>query len=157
MNPNKSLTERRGLIAGIILLGMAAVWASPQSAAPQAVGQSTAGQQKQLDRLNQLEERLQSDRDALQQAVNQHGWDSDEADQAQEALASDRTEYRKFRRSMRAAGMDLPSNSEFRGNETPGGGPGSPRAHHHGCCWQEQDEYCCHQYDDAYCCRGRGR
>ena len=159
MNCSKSVSHRTGLILGTILLGIAALWAGAQSAPPQAVSQPAASPQKQLDRLRQLDEQLQNDRDALQQAVDRHGSDSDEADRAEEVLARDRAEYRKLRRSLDSAGVDLPPSSEFCcGNDVRMTGPGSARtrgyAHHCGHCWQEHDGYCCHQQDDAYCCRG---
>ncbi len=162
MNTKKSLSHRTGLILSAILLGMAAVWTSAQSTPPQAVGQSAAGQKEQLDRLKQLDERLQNDRIALQRAVDQYGWDSDEADRAEEALARDRTEYRRLRRSLQSAGLDVPPRSEFCcGNDVRVTDPGSIRtracAHRCGHCWQGHGEYCCHQHDDAYCCGGRGK
>ena len=162
MNPSKSLVQRTGLILGTILLGAAVVWAGAQSSLPQAVGQTPADQEKQLDHLKQLGERLQNDRNAWEQAVDQHGWDSDEADRAEEVLVRDRTEYRKLRRSLQSVGVDLPPRSEFCcGNDVRVADPNSPRtrgcARHCGHCWQDHSDYCCHQHDDAYCCDARGK
>ncbi len=96
-------------------LGLAvliAVWATPaavgQSADPQPAPQVTAEQQKQLDQLKQLEERLRKDRDAMHAAITEYGWDSDQTDQAREQLFQDRQEYRKLRRSLRPQGVAVP-------------------------------------------------
>lgn len=127
-----------GLVAGIIVFGIAVVWAGGQAAAPQAGAQPTADQQKQLDQLKQLDEQLQKDRDALHQAITQHGWDSDQVDSAQENLFRDREQYRKLRRSLRAAGVAVPEPSGFgpgMGGPGPGGRRGQGRAGGpHGYC-----------------------
>lgn len=120
MNHTNRLATKLAMPLGGVLLGIAVVWASAQSPAPQATPKVTSEQQKQLDRLNQLDEQLQKDRDALHQAVTQYGWDSDQVDTAQEKLFRDREEYRKLRRSLRAAGVAVPPASGF------GPGPGAP-------------------------------
>ena len=153
MNSIEPWIRRKGCILGILVLGTAAVLASARWAAPQAGAQLTIDQQKQLDRLKQLDEQLQKDRDAVHQAITQHGWDSDQVDAAHEQLSQDRTEYRKLRRSLQQAGVAVPPPTGF----GPGGmgagkgmGPGrgmrSGRGDccgrgHHGC--QECDCPCC--------------
>jgi hypothetical protein len=116
--------SKLGLLLAIALLGIAAVWGSAQSDAPQATPKPTVEQQKQLDRLRQLGEQLQKDRDALHQAITQHGWESDEVDAAEDGLFRDREEYRKLRRSLRAAGVTVPPASGF-GPGTGAPGPGA--------------------------------
>lgn len=95
-----------------------------QSPTAQPAQKLTADQQKQLDQLHQLEEQLQKDRDAVHAAIGQYGWDSDQVDTAQEQLVRDRTEYRKLRRSLRAAGVPVSPPSGFASDS---GGP-RPRA-----------------------------
>lgn len=125
MNYMKRLTPNFAVLLGGVLLGIAVVWASAQSSAPQTTSKVTADQQKQLDQLKQLDEQLQKDRDALHQAITQHGWDSDQVDAAQENLFRNREEYRKLRRSLRAAGVAVPPPSGFGpGMGGPGGGGG---------------------------------
>jgi hypothetical protein len=78
-------------------------------------------------RLNQLDEQLQKDRHTLHQAITQRGWDSEQVDVAQENLFRDREEYRKLRRSLRAAGVAVPPISGFgpgMGAPGPGVAPG---------------------------------
>jgi hypothetical protein len=80
---------------------------------PQTNPNLTAEQKNQLTRLSQLEERLQKSRDALHAAINQYGWESDEADVAREKLIADRVEYRNLRRSLRASGVAVPAPSGY--------------------------------------------
>ncbi len=131
MNDTSRLTPKFAVLLGAVLLGIAVVWASAHSPAPQAPPKVTSEQQKQLDRVKQLDEQLQKDRDALHQAINQYGWDSDQVDAAQENLFRNREEYRKLRRSLRAAGVTVPPASGFGpgmggpgGGGRPGRGPG---------------------------------
>jgi hypothetical protein len=105
--------SKLGLLLAMASLGIAVVWGSAQSAAPQATPKATAEQQKQLDRLNQLDEQLRKDRGSLHQAITQYGWDSEQVDAAHESLFRDREEYRKLRRSLRAAGVAVPPASGF--------------------------------------------
>jgi uncharacterized protein YlxW (UPF0749 family) len=122
--------------------------ASAQSKPSPAAAQVTAEQQKQIDRLKQLSEQLQKDRDAVHQAISEYGVDSEQADAAQERLIQDRQEYRNLKRSLRTAGVAVP---ETAGPGLATGGPGDrPGRHcqkghgHHGCC------------GDGECCRGQG-
>jgi DNA repair exonuclease SbcCD ATPase subunit len=71
----------------------------------------TPEQQKQLDRLEQLEDQLEDDRAALEDAIVRFGWDSDEADEAENRLSQNRMEYRKLRRALRQAGGAIPSSA----------------------------------------------
>ena len=130
--------SKLGLLLAMAVLGIAAVWGTAQSAAPQTAPKPTAEQQKQLDRLKQLDEQLRKDRDALHQAISQYGWESDQVDAAQESLFRDREEYRKVRRSLRTAGVPVPPTSGFGpGMGAPGaGGPpgrGFGGGPHHDC------------------------
>jgi len=123
MHCSRRLIPKLGPILGVALLGVAAVWASAQSAAPPATPKPTGERQRQLDRLNQLDDQLQKDRDTLHQAITQYGWDSEQVDAAQENLFREREEYRKLRRSLRAAGVDIPATSGFGpGMSAPGRG-----------------------------------
>jgi len=70
-------------------------------------------QQKQLDRLEKLEDQLEDDRAALQDAITRFGWDSDQVDEAENQLSQNRMEYRKLRRSLRQAGVAIPSPAGF--------------------------------------------
>lgn len=120
--------------------------ASAQTTAPQAKSPVSAEQQKNLDHLKQLSEQLQKDRDAVDAAVNQHGWDSDEADVAQQRLMQDRQEYRSLKRSLRSAGVDIPADATgscacCQGNCC--GHSGSHGHGHHGCCGGHHDDGCC--------------
>jgi len=133
----------------IIILGVALSFGSAlsllaQSAPPdpQAGAKLTAEQQSQLKRLAQLEEQLQKSRLALHAAINEYGWESDQADDAREKLVNDRAEYRKLRRSLVASGVTVPPPSGL----GAGGPDGRPSArggrgyggryghHHHGHC-----------------------
>lgn len=125
------------LLAAFVIASVSLDRASAQTNAPQAKSTVSAEQQKNLDHLKQLSEQIQKDRDTVDAAVNQHGWDSDEADAAQQRLIQDHQEYRSLKRSLQAAGVDIP---------TDAGGPcaccqnnccghsGSHGHGHHGCC-----------------------
>jgi len=52
-------------------------WLAHRQKAPQTNTSVSAEQQKNLDHLKQLGEQLQRDRDAVQSAMTQCGWDSD--------------------------------------------------------------------------------
>jgi hypothetical protein len=131
------------LLGGAMLVALTVAAAQSSSANPQAAPQATAEQQKQLDQLNQLQEQLQKDRDAVHAAITQYGWDSDQTDAAREQLFRDRAEHRKLRRSLRSAGVAVPppagmGQRAFRpghGRNCPGCGPGYFRGRgcrHHG-------------------------
>lgn len=90
------------LLGGAMLVALTVAAAQSSSANPPAAPQVTAEQQKQLD---QLQEQLQKDRDAVHAAITQYGWDSNQTDAAREQLFRDRAEYRKVRRSLRFAGV----------------------------------------------------
>jgi hypothetical protein len=141
----------------VLLAGVMAPDAFAQSAGAQRLS-LTPEQQKQLDRLGQLEDQLEGDRAALQDAIIRFGWDSDQVDEAQNRLSQDRMEYRRLRRALRQAGVAIPPPAGF----GPGGmGAGRrsrasrwARAHSHHCgqgyrhC-HHSDEYC----DDCPGCR----
>ncbi|HUK90506.1 MAG TPA: hypothetical protein VLZ81_08925 [Blastocatellia bacterium] len=135
------------VIVSLILGGLLTAWAwgkpAPQAAGPQAV----AGQQQQLDRLKQLEDKLSKDRQSLHLAAAQSGWDSDQADLAQEQLFQDREEYRKLRRALRREGVAVPP-PYGAGADATGGHPSSrsPSAGSHGMCAH------CPSMDDCSCC-----
>jgi hypothetical protein len=131
------------LLGGAMLVALTVAAAQSSSANPPAAPQVTAEQQKQLDQLNQLQEQLPKDRDAVHAAITQYGWDSDQTDAAQEQLFRDRAEHRKLRRSLRSAGVAVPppagmGQRAFRpghGRNCPGCGPGYFRGRgcrHHG-------------------------
>jgi len=109
--------------------------------------QLTAGQQQQVGRLHELEEQVSRDRQALRQAAVQNGWDSDQADLAQEQLFRDREAYRKLRRTLRAAGVAVPP-PYGAGTGATGGRPSakSPSSGPHGMCAD------CSSMDDCSCC-----
>ncbi|MGO9271105.1 MAG: hypothetical protein ACLQOO_12755 [Terriglobia bacterium] len=135
------------VILSLILGGLITAWAwgkpAPQAAGPQA----TAEQQQQLGRLKQLEEQLPKDRQALHQAAAQSGWDSDQADIAQEQLFRDREEYRKLRRTLRAAGVAVPPPyGAGTGNKGRSPSANPPSAESHGMCAD------CPSMDDCSCC-----
>ncbi len=119
MNREKSLALVAALV-GAIMLASSAV-SQPGLTEQQAVPKPGVEQQRQLERHKQLDEQVQKDRDALDAAVDRYGWDSDEADAAQEQLLRDRREYRKVRGSLQAAGVPVPSPAD------PGQGLGGPR------------------------------
>jgi len=135
------------VILSLILGGLITAWAwgkpAPQAAGPQV----TAEQQQQLGRLKELEVQLPKDRQALHQAAAQSGWDSDQADIAQEQLFRDREQYRKLRRTLAAAGVAVPP-PYGAGAGTKGGHPSthSSSAGSHGMCAD------CRSMDDCTCC-----
>jgi len=110
------------LAAFLVMASGAGSSASGQAGNTQPALKVTPEQQKQLDQLNQLEEQLQKDRDAMHNAITQYGWDSDQTDAAQEQLVRDRAEYRTLRRSLRFAGVPVPPPTGM------GAGPGGNRA-----------------------------
>jgi hypothetical protein len=57
-------------------------------------------------------------------AITQHGWDSDQTDAARNQLFSDRQEYRKIRRSLRAAGVAVPPSAGMAWRARPDRGRG---------------------------------
>jgi hypothetical protein len=128
--------------------------AEPQASQPQL----GAEQQKQLDNLKQLEGELEEARAAMHAAINEYGWDSNQADEAQENLLRLRQEYRKQRRALRQAGVPVPppgvqGRTGFRpgpdgwrgrgprGQGWSGRGPGGGYGHHHG--WGHHGCPCC--------------
>ena len=134
--------KARTLWMVMVSLGVALLVGQPtsmlaQSAdpAPQSGAKITAEQKAQVNRLAQLEDQLQKSRTALHAAINEYGWDSDQADDAREKLVSDRAEYRNLRRSLRAAGVAVPPPSGL-GAGSPGSGPGRGagrwQGRHHG-------------------------
>jgi hypothetical protein len=135
------------VILSLILGGLITEWgwgkAAPQAAGPQA----RAGQHQQLGRLKELEEQLPKDRQALHQAAAQSGWDSDQADVAQEQLFRDREEYRQLRRALGTAGVAV-TPPYGAGAGTKGGhpSPNPPSAGSHGMCAD------CPSMDDCSCC-----
>ena len=112
------------ILGGTMLVALTVAAAQSSSVNPQAAQQVTAEQRRQLDQLNQLQERLEKDRDAVHAAITQYGWDSDQTDAAQDQLSRDRTEYRKLRRSLRATGVAVPPPT---GMGMRAGGPGGDR------------------------------
>ena len=131
------------LVLGALITAWA--WGAP---APQAAGpQVTAEQQQQLGRLKELEEQLPKDRQAFHQAAAQSGSDSDQADVAQEQLFRDREEYRKLRRTLRAARVAVPPPYDA-GTGTKGGrlSAGPRPAGSHGMCAD------CPSMADCSCC-----
>ncbi len=144
---NKRFSRKlTALLGGAMLVTLTVAAAQSSSANPPAAPQVSAEQQNQLDQLNQLEEQLQKDRDAVHAAITQYGWDSDQTDAARERLFRDRAEYRKVRRSLRYAGVAVPppagvGQRAFRrgpGRNCPGCGPkygrGQGRRHHGRMC-----------------------
>ncbi len=120
--------------------------ASAQTNAPQAKSAVSGEHQKNLDHLKQLGEQLQKDRDAVDAAVNQHGWDSDEADAAQQRLIQDRQEYRNLKRSLQSAGVDIPADAAGPCaccQDNCCGHSGTHGHGHHGCCGGHHDDGCC--------------
>lgn len=130
----RPLTWKLTVILGGAILVVAWAVAGAQSPLPdpQSASQVTAGQQKQLDELTKLDQQLQKDRDAVHAAIAQYGWDSDQTDAAQDQLVRDRDEYRKLRRSLRAAGVAGPAATGMgmrggAGGYGPGRGAGGMR------------------------------
>ena len=110
------------LAAFLVMVSGAGSSASGQAENTPPAVNVTPEQQKQLDQLNQREAQLQNDRDAMHSAITQYGWDSEQADAAQDQLVRDRMEYRKLRRSLRSAGVPVPPPTGM------GAGPGDNRA-----------------------------
>ena len=121
MNRIKLLKLAATLGAVLFVAGWAAGQTPSQSADPQPAQKPSAEQQKQLDHLKQLEDQLRKDREAVHAAITQHGWDSDQTDAARDQLFRDRQEYRKTRRSLRAAGLDVPPPAGLAWRVRPGG------------------------------------
>ena len=109
MNRIRLLSVVATIATVLLLAGWTAAGNPAQSDATQTPAQATTAQQKQLDRLKQLEDQLQKDRAAVHEAIDKHGWDSDQTDAAQEQLFRDRAEYRQLRRALRAAGVAVPA------------------------------------------------
>jgi hypothetical protein len=107
MKRTSTLILVAALGVALLMVSRTAPEAWGQSADPQSVPQLSAEQQ--LDQLKLLEQQLQKDRAAVHAAIAQAGWDSDQVDAARGQLFRDRTEYRKLRRSLRAAGVPLPT------------------------------------------------
>ena len=101
------------LLAALATFSTLMLRAQVKSADPQASSNLTAEQTDQLTRLNQLEEQLQKSRTALHATINEYGWESDQADAARAKLFTDRAEYRKLRRSLRASGVAVPPPSGY--------------------------------------------
>lgn len=142
-----------------ILFGISPIYAIPhaQTNTAESSGAVTADQQKQLNRLQQLNEQMQKDREAVRSAVAKYGGDSDEADAAQQRLLQDRQEYRGLRRSLQQAGVSVPPDATSTGM----GNQGNQRGHcghhgdgHHGCCGGNSH---CAEHDNDCCCGGNGR
>jgi len=124
---------------------------------PDALGQSPVAQrlslspeqQKQLDRLEQLEDQLEDDRAALQDAIARFGWDSDQVDEAENQLSQNRVEYRKLRRSLRQAGVAIPSPARF-----GQAGMGASRGTGAGRWGRGHCHHCGQGYRHCHHCRG---
>jgi hypothetical protein len=132
------------MVLGIVLVigGAIGLYAQDARPSPQDSAKLTAEQKGQVERLAQLEDQLQKSREALHAAINEYGWESDQADDAREKLVNDRAEYRKLRRSLVASGMAVPPPSGL-GAGGPDGRPsdrggrgygGRYGRHHHGHC-----------------------
>lgn len=145
------------LLAAFVIAAGSLDSAGAQTNAPQTKSTISATQQKNLDHLKQLSEQLQKDRDAVDAAVNQDGWDGDEADAAQQRLIQDRQEYRSLRRSLQAAGVAIPTDAGGPGaccQNNCCGHSGSHGHGHHGCCGGSNN---CAEHHDGGCCGGRGQ
>jgi len=122
-----------------------------QTTAPPANKTISLDQQKQLDQLQQLNDQLQKDRDAVHAAAAQYGWDSNETDAAQQRLFQDRQQYRTLRRSLQQAGVSVSSDAPPPNtNTTTQSADCSHCGHHahHGCCGNgghcaDHDSHCC--------------
>jgi hypothetical protein len=161
MNGNqlKSLGGRLFLsfVAALVISACALDLVSAQTKLPQTNTSVSAEQQKNLDHLKQLGEQLQRDRDAVHSAATQYGWDSDQADVAQQRLLQDRQEYRNLRRSLQSSGVEIPANPiepSTDGRNQCAGHCGSHGHGHHGCCGGAND---CSGHHDNGCCDGGGR
>ncbi len=149
------------LLAAFVITTFSMDRVSAQTNTPQAKSTASAEQQKNLDHLKQLNEQLQKDRDAVDAAVNQHGWDSDEVDAAQQRLFQDRQEYRSLRRSLQSAGVAIPADAvgpcmgPCMGCQNNCSGHCGSHGHgHHGCCGGSND---CSGHHDNGCSGGRDR
>jgi len=109
MNRTRLLSWAMTFAAVLILASWAGASTEAESQKLTTAPQVTPEQQKQLDQLAQLEQQLAKNRAAVREAIAQYGVDSDQADAAQEQLFRDRTEDRKLRRSLRAAGVPVPA------------------------------------------------
>lgn len=145
-------------LLAVVLAMLATLCFAISSARPQTPSGSsvTIEQQRQLDRLNQLSEQLRKDRDAVDAAAGTYGWDSNEADAAQQRLFQDRQQYRSLRRSLEVAGVSVPPDAGSGGKSNQA--TQSPRccSHghgHHGCCDGGHD---CRGNGEDHCCHGRG-
>lgn len=121
----------RPLFVALATAAVLAGWTAAKTAAQTASAQQpapklSAEQQKELDQLKQLEEQMKQDREAMREAANQYGWDSDQAQAAQEKLFRDRQEYRKLRQPLREAGVPVPPPAGM------GARAGGPEAGHMG-------------------------
>lgn len=108
MKRTHPLTLAAALGAALLIASWTIPKAVGQSPNPQAAPQATADQQKLLDQLKALEDQLQKDREAVHAVITEFGWDSDQADAAQEKLFQTRSEYRSLRRSLRSQGVAVP-------------------------------------------------
>ncbi len=144
------------LVCGAMLV-MASIGSSAaraQTKDPDVAATVTIEQQQKLDHLKSLSETLQKDQEAVDSAVSQHGWDSNEADAAQQRLFQDRQAYRSLRRSLQAAGVIVPPEATGSGttNQSNRGGHHCHAHGHHGCCGGGGD---CTGHDGD-CCSGHG-
>lgn len=60
------------------------------------------------ERIRELERQQKQDRDAVHAAITEFGWDSDQADAAQEKLFQTSSKYRNMRRSLSSQGVAVP-------------------------------------------------
>ena len=153
-------TRRLLLLMPVIVLFSANPITTPtnaQTRKPESSGTLTADQQKQLDRLQQLNEQMQRDRDAARSAVSQYGGDSDEADSAQQRLLQDRQEYRSLRRSLQQAGVSVPPDATTAGtnNQSRQSGHCGHHANGHHDCYGDDGH--CANHDNDCCCGGHGK
>jgi len=140
MKRTHSITLAAALGSALLLAGWAVPKTLGQSPERQAAPQITTDQQNQLDQLKTLEDQMQKGRDAVHAAIGEFGWDSDQADAAQENLFQTRSEYRSLRRSLRSQGVAVPpptgmGQRGFRAGGKNWQGRGFGRrggSHHHG-------------------------
>jgi hypothetical protein len=135
------LAKNFALLLSLALIALAPLMQAQTKPTDSKSTVSTA-QQKQLDRLQQLTDRLTKDRDAVSSAVAQYGWDSNEADAAQQRLLQDRQEYRSLRRSLQNDGVSLPTAAA----DSTGGN----------CCNHDGHHCCEHDGENHHCCSGGG-
>jgi hypothetical protein len=124
-----------------------------QMKSAESSGSVTAAQEKQLNHLQQLNEQVQKDRDEVASAVAKHGWDSDEADAAQQRLFQDRQEYRALRRSLQQAGVSIPPDPTTGDRSSQSGHCAHHANGHHGCCGGHGH---CAEHDGDCCCGNHG-